>query len=163
LRGNTGIPVNYELAERKSMNPIFPLISVVLVFTLIPAIYGGYIKLASKLLHYQGVTWKQGFIFGLIVVICSALIRALLLLFSHSLMPPLLGLLMGLLANWLIGSWIFSRQVSSNQKEKLGWNRAANLVGTAVLMLALTVVLLVAVPKMFFHMTTYKSWELGSK
>lgn len=135
------------------MNPIFPLISVVLVFTLIPAIYGGYIKLTARLLHYQGVTWKQGFIFGFIVVICSALIRALLLVFWHSLMPPLLGLLMGLIANWLIGSWYFSRRGGSTQEEKLGWNRAANLVGAAVLMLGLTVVILIAVPKMLLHKT----------
>lgn len=133
------------------MNPIFPLISVVLVFTLIPAMYGAYIKLAAKLLHYQGVTWKQGFVFGFIVVIFSALIRALLLLFSHSLMPPLLGLLMGLIANWLIGSWYFSRRGGSTQEKKLGWNRAANLVGIAILMLVLTVFIFVAVPKMFLH------------
>ena len=129
------------------MNPIFPLISVVLMLTIIPAIYGAYIKLSARLLRYQGISWKQGFVFGLIVVICSALIRVALLGFRHSLLPLVPGILAGLAANLLIGSWYFSGRGANTGGGALGWGRAAKLTGVALVMMGLTAAILVSVLK----------------
>ncbi|MDO9309080.1 MAG: hypothetical protein Q7V04_08455 [Deltaproteobacteria bacterium] len=135
------------------MNPIIPIISVVLVFTLLPAIYGAYIKLSARLLRYQGISWKQGFVFGLIIVICSALIRAALLGFRHSLLPLAQGILVVLLANWLIGSWYFSGRGANTEGGALGWGRAAKLTGVALVMLGFTAAILITVPKMLVQNT----------
>lgn len=129
------------------MNPIYLFVSVLLAFTLIPAINGAYIKLSAILLRYQGVSWRQGFRFGLIVFAINAVMRAI----SSSIfqMPLVLGILLGLIANWLIGSWYFSRQTTNSEEGVLGWHKALKLTGLAVLMLGLTATLLIGVSKTF--------------
>lgn len=129
------------------MNPIYLFISVLLAFTLIPAINGAYIKLSAFLLRYSGISWNQGFRFGLIVLVCNAVVRAV----SSSIgqVPLVLGILPGLIANWLIGSWYFSGRGANTEEGVLGWARALKLTGLAVLMLGLTGTLLIGVSKMF--------------
>jgi len=74
-------------------------------------------------------------------------IRAALLGFGH-LLPIVPGVILGLLANWLIGSWYFSRRVVNTEGRTLGWDRALKLTGLAVLMLGLTGTLLIGAVKM---------------
>jgi hypothetical protein len=131
-----------------NMNPILSLVPVVVMFTLIPALYGAYIKLSMRLLRYSGITWKQGFVFGLIIVLCSALMRAAMFGIGVSL-PLVPAILIGLVLNWLIGSWYFSSRADIADGGTLGWDKALKLTGLAVLMLGLTGGLLIGIAKIF--------------
>ena len=133
------------------MNSIIPLISVLLMFTLIPATYGAYIILSAHLLKYPRITRKEGFIFGLLIVICSSIIRAASGLWYS---PPIIpGIMLGLFANWVIGSWFFSSRGASTEGVPLGWRRSMKLTGFGLVMLGLTVALLIGVPMMIMQRT----------
>lgn len=129
------------------MNQILPLISVLSMFTVIPAIYGAYIKLSARLLRYDRITWKQSYLFGLVVVICSSLMRAATLGLGHSL-SFIPAIVLGLLFNMLIGGWFFGRRGANNEEGPLGWGRAMKLTGLALSMLCLTGAILIVVPNM---------------
>ena len=113
------------------MNQILSLIPLLALLALIPAIYGAYIKLSARLLRHQGITWKQGFVFGLIVVICSLLGRASALLIGYS-MPLVLAVVLGLLINLIIGGWFFRGRGTNADGRALGWGGAMKLTGLAL-------------------------------
>ncbi len=129
------------------MNPLLRLIPVLLMFTLIPALYGALIKLSARILRYQGISWKQGYTFGIILVLCSALMRAAFGGLGQSI-PFVPGILLGLTANWLVGSWYFSGKCANSEEGKLGWSKALRLTGLAIIMVGLIGGLLIGVGMM---------------
>lgn len=132
------------------MSAMARFFSVISVFVIFPAVYGALVRLSALILKYQRITWRQGFIFGLLAVICSSLIRAVLFGTGYSL-PLVPGILLGLLVNWGIGSWFFSRQGADNEGGRLGWEKSVKLTGLTLVMLCILVALLVTVPVMLIH------------
>ncbi len=129
------------------MNPLFRLIPVLLMFTLIPAFYGALIKLSARILRYQAIPWKQGYAFGIILVLCSALMRTIFWVLGQSI-PFVPGILLGLTVNWLVGSWYFSGKRAKSEEGKFGWSKALRLTGLAIIMVGLMAGLLIGVGRM---------------
>jgi len=118
------------------MNPLLRLVPVLLMFTLIPAFYGALIKLSARILKYQTIPWKQAYAFGIILILFSALMRAAFWGLGQAI-PLVPGLMLGLTANWLVGSWYFSGKCANSEEEKLGWEKALKLTGLAIIMVGL--------------------------
>jgi len=135
------------------MNSIQSLIPILTLVTLIPATYGAYIKMSARLLRQEGITWKQGFVFGLTIVIYSFLGSSISLRLGYSL-PIIPGIVLGFLANMLIGGWFFSKRGTNAGGGPLGWGGAVKLTGLAFVMLVLTGAVLIGVLKMLTTGTT---------
>lgn len=114
---------------------------------IVPSIYGGYIKLSALILGYRRITWMQGFVYGLAMVLCSFVIRAASLAVGHPL-PMAAGIASGLIANLFIGAWFFSSRGACAEGEPIGFGRAIRLSGLALIMMGITVALLMNIPKM---------------
>jgi hypothetical protein len=123
------------------------LITLLVLVIFIPAIYGAYIKLSARLLRQEGITWKQGFVFGLTIVIYSFLGYSISLRLGYSL-PILPGIAAGFLANAIIGGWFFSKRGTSVEGGPLGWGGAVKLTGLAFALLVLTGAVLTSIPEL---------------
>ncbi len=134
------------------MSPLLSLIPLLVLVTIIPSIYGAYVRLSARLLGYMGVTWRQGFLFGFLVVVCSLLGRLIAFLVGYG-MPIVSALLLGLFANLLIGGWLFSKRGVSTEGGPLGWGRAMKLTGVACAMLILTGAFVAVIPRMIMMRT----------
>jgi hypothetical protein len=127
---------------------IFPVISVLVASTM----YAACIKLSARLLRYDGIKWRQGVVCGLILVICTALIRAGLFIKRQEL-PLLSSMVLGSLTSFLIGGWFFSTKCKTSEGGVLGWNRAMNLSGLTTLMSGVTGALLLTLAKVLTCLT----------
>lgn len=130
------------------MNQMVSLVALLILVIFIPATYGAYIKLSARILRQVGITWKQGFVFGLTVVIYSFLGYSISLRLGYSL-PILPGIVAGLLANAIIGGWFFSKRGASAEGGLLGWGGAVKLTGLAFALLVLTGAVLTSILKLF--------------
>src|SRR5690349_19788634 len=128
------------------MNPLTALLSIVILLTIVPAFYAAYFKLSARFLQYDGITWKHGFFFGVIVLGCSLLVTSTLTRLARP-MPMLLPMLIGLTVNWLIGSWFFSGRKTDVGGRTLGWEKSMKLTGLALAMLGLSAALLMGIPR----------------
>lgn len=128
------------------MKSVLMLVPLLVLLTVIPAICGAYIKLSALLLRQEGIIWKQGFVWGLLLMFCSLVVRAATVLSGHptSLAP---GIVLGFVINVLIGGWFFNSRGSNGQGGTLGWGGAVKLAGLAFVMLAFTGVALLFVSR----------------
>lgn len=130
------------------MNTIQSLVPLLVLITLIPAVYAAYIKASARLLRYQGITWKQSFAFGLIIIICGLSLRAATFFTGYSIQSNL-SFLLGLPIHILLGGWFFSKRGSKPSKESLGWGGAILLTSIAVFLISITMVAFFNVFKRF--------------
>lgn len=120
------------------MNLILSLIPLLVLLTIVPAIYSAFIQLSARLLRYQGITWKQGFVFGIIVLISSILINISANLIEYSLSITITYII-GVLVNLLLGGWFFSKREGIDAEGgPLGWAGAMKLTGLAFIMFSIT-------------------------
>ncbi|SKA19526.1 hypothetical protein SAMN02745119_03074 [Trichlorobacter thiogenes] len=132
------------------MNPAMAIVSVVLMFTLIPIIYAAYIKLSAKLLHINGISWGQGFTFGIIMILGNAILRAIFKGLALAL-PVALGIAVTLIVHLTLGTLYFRNKKCNSEMLPLGWQNAIKLSGLALAMLALTFGVVVGILKIFIH------------
>ena len=129
------------------MNPLLSVIPLLIILTIVPAIYGGFIRLSAKFLSYEKITWKLGFIFGLIMSILSIIWRVIFQFIGHPI-PLLLSLALGLVLNLLIGGWFFANRGITVNGETIKWSGAVKLTGIAFIMIVSIGLALTHLPKM---------------
>lgn len=113
------------------MNLNIVTISVLIELLLAPVVYGIFVKLAALLLRCQGLSWKDGFKFGLIMVVSNSLFALGL---GH--LPFFMNFLVGLVVNWLIGSWYLSSRNVRAKGGVIGWWSALLLTGITFVMMS---------------------------
>jgi len=123
------------------MEIIAEFVPLIIMLTLMPAIYGGYIKLSSHLLRYQQVTWMQGFIFGIAMIVLDLFIRVPSLFIWNS--PPIMfETVLGLVITLAGGSWFFSTRAKDANGQAVGWRGGLLLTGLAVAFFIVTSIVL---------------------
>ena len=129
------------------MNSPLAFIPLLTLLLIVPSIYGLIIKLSARILKNDGVTWKSGFLFGLIVIIILLLVRVVLH-FSGLSMPVILAFAVSLIINLLVGGWFFSEKAKNSTGENVGWIGGIKLSGISYGILAVIGIILTIVPKM---------------
>jgi hypothetical protein len=107
------------------MLPYLPL-GIMMVF--FSAVYVLILKFSSRLLQINEITWKNGLIFVIILIITSILYRAAANSIGYSL-PNVIGISLGLIVNLMIGGWFFSTRGKAADGKLLGWGGAVKLTG----------------------------------
>ena len=124
------------------MNAVSPFIPLGIMMVIVPAFYGLIIKFSARLLRHNEITWKKGFIFGIIVLIIKYFYRLLADSMGFSL-PHVIGIIFGLIITLIIGGWFFSTRGKTIDGMILGWGEAIKLTGLSyVIFIALGKILI---------------------
>ena len=127
-----------------TLSVLIPLLVAIIV---IPSIFGGFIKISARILRYKKITWIQGAIAGLIIVLFSIFGRLIWSLLDYT--PPIvLGVVIGFSTTCVIGGWFFSKKGINSSGNVLGWRGAVQLTALAYVMLGLMGLILFYIPKM---------------
>ena len=125
---------------------IFPLIVLLLTYTVVCVLNAAYIKLSGRILHGSQVTWKDSFIFSLAVTVLMLFIRMAAVAECISVQLPL-SLALSFVLYLSFGGWFFSTRGVTKQGKPLDWVGGVRLSALAFLLLALTGVLVNSVDR----------------
>jgi hypothetical protein len=115
-----------------------------LPFLIVLALCAVYAKLAARIFRRSLLSWRDSFLFALLLGLLTIAGRASSIAFGHSL-PIALGLLVGVAINLLLGGWFFSARATDRQGQVLGWGRGMLLSLILFGLLAVTVFVLMGV------------------
>jgi len=130
------------------MNSGLSIVPLFAHLILIPAIRGSIVKLSARILNNSGITWKGGFLFGLMVGFYS-LIFHMIIRFSGASLPFILGIAIALFGNLIIGGCFFSTRGTTANGKLLGWSGAVKLAGLSYVIMFIIVMALNNIWKMF--------------
>ncbi len=134
------------------MNLAFSMIPLLVSVLVVPSIFGAYIKLSAVIFRYKNITWINGFVFGIILIITGILIRAATY-FAGLNIPVLPGVILGLVVTLIIGGWFFNKKGLSVNGESIGWSGALKLVGLSFLFLVVSAMVLSGVSSVLLQRT----------
>ena|SRR5258706_2437381 len=107
--------------------------------------FAAYAKLAARIFRGTSLSWRNSFLFALLLGVLTIAGRATSIAFDYSL-PLALGLSVGLTTiNLLLGGWFFGARATDMQGQLLGWGRGMVLSGIMFGLLAATGVALMGV------------------
>jgi hypothetical protein len=114
------------------------LIGTALGVALLLGLYGGYYRLAARVLEISRVGWPYvaqlaALVFGFFLVLRIALVEARI----HASVPASIGVSYTLQV--LIGAWFFSNRALTRDARALGWTGGFKLAALAVTMFSVTV------------------------
>ena len=110
------------------MDAILPFVPLGIMMIVIPAVYGLIVIFSARLLRSNEITWKKGFVFGIIIIFLGLFLRLVANKLNYSL-PHFLGIIFGLIFNLSIGGWFFRERGKNAEGELLGWGGAIKLTG----------------------------------
>lgn len=113
-------------------------------FLIVLALCAAYAKLAARIFRRSSLSWRDSFLFALLLGLLSIAGRAISIAFGHSL-PIAFGLSVGLAINLLLGGWFFGTRATDTQGQLLGWGRGMLLSVILFGLLAATVFALMSV------------------
>ncbi len=134
------------------MNLAFSMIPLLVSVLVVQSIFGAYIKLSAVIFRYKHITWINGFVFGIILIITGILIRAATY-FAGLNIPVLPGVILGLVVTLIIGGWFFNKKGLSVNGESIGWSGALKLVGLSFLFLVVSAMVLSGVSSVLLQRT----------
>jgi hypothetical protein len=127
------------------MKLILSFIPLIVMITIVPSILASCLKLSARLLRRRVVSWKDSFIFAFMMMIVSALVRAILL-FGSLAMPFVLGIILAFVVQVTFGAWFFSHRATYADGQKLGWRGGAELTAFAfVFIIAIGSILMISI------------------
>jgi hypothetical protein len=110
------------------------------------ALCAAYAKLAARIFRRSLLSWGNSFLFALLLGALAIAGRITANAVGYSL-PLILGLLLGLTFNLLLGGWFFGSRASDTQGQPLGWRRGAAVSAIMFGLLAVTIVALFGVTR----------------
>jgi hypothetical protein len=113
------------------------IVLLLVPLAMVLALYAVYIKLSARLLRRSKVSWKNSFLFALVLILLAFAGRAGSLALGQSL-PLLPGLIFGLTAQVILGGWFFSTRGTDAAGQPLGWRGGIQLSVLAFLLMAVT-------------------------
>ena len=113
-------------------------------FLLILALCAAYAKLAARIFRRSSLSWRNSFLFALLLGVLAIAGRATSTAFGYSL-PLALALLVGLTINLFLGGWFFGARATDTQGQLLGLGRGMVLSAIMFGLLAATIVALMGV------------------
>jgi hypothetical protein len=117
------------------MQAVLALIPVLLMFTLLPALFGAFTIASARLLR-SNLRFRHAFVFGLIMVGVSLLGEALSYLSGYR-PPVLLSVVVALVVNMALGSFCFARRATDRETRPVGPRRAALIAGLGLVLFGL--------------------------
>lgn len=130
------------------MQILISLIPLLVMFALIAA----YTKLAARIFSRTSLSWRNSFLFALLIGGLSIAGRGASIVFDYSL-PLALGLFVGLSINLLLGGWFLGTHATDTQGQSLGWGRGMVLSGIMFGLLSATGVALMGVIHVLMPLT----------
>lgn len=119
-------------------------VAMFLPLVVVTALYASFLKLAVRILRFRGITWAHAFLFAVLIVLLSMLIRGGSIYFGAQL-PTLLGLFLGVGLHLLLGAWFFRARALGQDGTVVGWSGGAKLSALTIAFLLLVGVGLVGV------------------
>ena len=113
-------------------------------FLVMLALCAAYAKLAARIFRRSSLSWRNSFLFALLLGVLAIVGRATSAAFALS-FPLALGLLVGLTINLFLGGWFFGARATDTQGRLLGWGRGMALSAIMFGLLAGTIVALMGV------------------
>ena len=113
-------------------------------FLVMLTLCAAYAKLAARIFRRSSLSWRNSFLFALLLGVLAIVGRATSSAFAFSL-PLALGLLVGLAINLLLGGWFFGARATDTHGRLLGWGRGMALSAIMFGLLAGTIVALMGV------------------
>jgi len=110
------------------MDSILPFVPLGIMMIVIPAVYGLIVIFSARILRSREITWKKGFVLGIIIIFLGLFLRIVVNKLDYSL-PHFLGIIFGLIFNLSIGGWFFCKRGKNAEGELLGWGGAIKLTG----------------------------------
>ena len=123
------------------MNTLLMFVPILSMFAFIAC----FVKLAARLLKSTAVSWKNSFLFGLLLTVLT-IAKAFAGFAFPVIMPPVLAFLLGTAISLSIGTWFFSTRACNGSGVPIGWRGGFQLTGIAIgLMLAVSLSLLMPI------------------
>ena len=117
------------------MSALISLLPILLSIFLIAC----FVKLAALVLRRTVVSWRNTFLFALILLVLTMAKVVSSLAFSASL-PPVAALALGVLVTLTVGSWFFSSRATNPAGTEIGWLGGFKLTGLSFVLMMLTVI-----------------------
>jgi hypothetical protein len=109
------------------MQALAPFLPIVIMTVL----YASFLKLAAKILRFVGLTWMRAFLFAILIVVLSAVIRVASAYFGAQL-PAVPEIVLGVILQLVLGAWSFRSRASNPDGSPIGWLGGAKLCALAV-------------------------------
>jgi len=126
------------------MQLVLSFVPLLFLLVLVPIIYAAFVKLSARILRFQGVSFKAGFVFGFAMTVFSLIIRGITFFLGYS--PPIVfAVVLAFAVNLFPGGWFFSRRGFTHDSQPLGWRGGIQLAGLTFVLLGVIAALFLAV------------------